>query len=195
MYRNKMSDPKLKKTFFLTGQPGVGKTTVLLKIVERLKAQGFKIGGLLSREVRKDGRRVGFKILALDTGREGWLAHVRQSVGPKIGKYRVCMKDLESIGVDAILRAIKETEIVVIDEVGPMELFSQSFRRAVTEALNSKKIILGTIHYRIRTPLVTKIKEREDVEIIEVTRGNRETLPETITSEILRMKNEPNRNN
>jgi len=172
----------------LTGRPGIGKTTVLLRIVDELRMRGFKIGGLISREVRKDGSRIGFKITALDSGREGWLAHVRQTVGPKIGRYRVCMKDLESIGVDAILRAIREAEIIVIDEVGPMELFSQPFRRAVAEALSSEKTILGTIHYRVKTPFIAEIKRRGDVSIIEVTRENRETLPENITREILKIR-------
>ncbi len=177
----------MKRAFFLTGRPGVGKTTVLLRIVEKLRKQNLRIGGFISREVRKDKSRIGFKIIALDNGREGWLAHVRQPVGPKVGKYRVCMKDLESIGVGAILRAIREAEIIVIDEVGPMELFSQSFRKAVIEALNSEKIVLGTVHYRIKTSFVAEIKEREDVVIVEVTRENRERIPEDITREILRI--------
>ena len=147
----------------------------------------MKIGGFISREVRETGSRVGFKIIALDGGREGWLAHVRQPVGPKIGKYRVCMKDLESVGVEAILRAIREADIIVIDEVGPMELFSLSFRRALVESLNSEKMILGTIHYRVKTSIIIKIKERNDVAIIEVTQKNREELPEKITHEILKI--------
>ena len=177
----------MKKIFFLTGRPGIGKTTVLLRIVEKLKKEGLKVGGFISREVREDGARVGFKIISLDDGREGWLAHVKQPIGPKIGKYRVCMEDLESIGVNAIQRAIRESEIIVIDEVGPMELFSQSFRKVLVESLNSEKTILGTIHYRIKTPLIAEIKAREDVAIIEVTWKNREELPEKITHEILKI--------
>jgi len=178
----------LKKYFFLTGRPGVGKTTVLLRVVEKLRREGLKVGGLISREVREKGARVGFKVIDLDNGREGWLAHVNQPVGPKLGKYRVCLEDLESIGVNAIIRAVKEADIVVIDEVGPMELFSQAFKRALIEALKSEKTILGTIHYRVKTPLITKIKEREDVAIIEVTHKNREELPEKITHEILKIR-------
>jgi len=177
----------LKKAFLLTGRPGVGKTTVLLRVVEKLRRQGFNIGGLISREVREDGFRVGFKIIDLDSGREGWLAHVRQPVGPKVGKYRVCMRDLESIGVEAILRATRESHVAVIDEIGPMELFSQLFRKAVIEALNSEKTILGTIHYRGKTPFIAEIKRREDVKIIEVTRRNREELPEEICRDVLRI--------
>ena len=177
-------DFTLKVSFFLTGRPGVGKTTVLLKIIEELKKQGFRVGGLVSREVREDGSRVGFKVIDLEDGREGWLAHIRQSVGPRIGKYRVCMSDLESIGVEAILKAARKADVVVIDEVGPMELFSQSFKRAVSEALESGKIVLGTIHYRIKDSFISEIKERRGVVIFEVTRENREALPEIIIRKI-----------
>ena len=129
----------MKRAFFLTGRPGIGKTTVLLRIVEELKKRDLKIGGLISQEIRRAGTRVGFKIIDLDSGREGWLAHVRQPVGPKVGKYRVCMKDLESIGVDAILRALREADIVVIDEIGPMELFSQLFQKSSCRGVEQRK--------------------------------------------------------
>jgi len=170
----------LKRNLFLTGRPGIGKTTVLLRIIERLRKQGLKVGGMLSREFRENSFRAGFKVIDLDDRREGWLAHIRQPFGPKIGKYRVCIKDLEAIGVNAILKAIRESDIVVIDEVGPMELHSRLFIKALIRSLNSEKPILGTIHYRVKTPIITKIKERKDVMIIEVTLKNREELPQNI---------------
>ena len=79
----------------LTGSPGVGKTSVLLRIVESLKAKGYSVGGMVSREVRVGRDRVGFEILDLNTGRKGWLAHVAQKQGPQVGRYRVNLEDLE----------------------------------------------------------------------------------------------------
>lgn len=78
-----------KRILLLTGSPGVGKTSVLLRIVESLKAKGYGVGGMISREVRVGGGRVGFEILDLNTGRTGWLAHVTQKHGPQVGRYRV----------------------------------------------------------------------------------------------------------
>lgn len=174
----------MKRIIFLTGPPGIGKTTVLLKAVEKLRSMGFKVGGMMSREVRERGVRVGFKIVDLSTGREGWLAHVRQPVGPKISKYRVNLSDLESVGVKSVREAVLNADLIVIDEVGPMELFSKPFRDAVKAALESGKPILGTIHYRARDPLVTMIKSREDVEVLKVTAVNRGHLHETITETV-----------
>lgn len=89
------------------------------------------------------------------------------------------------MGVEAILNACRESDLVIIDEVGPMELYSEAFRKAVLEALNSGKTVLGTIHYRASSPFIDAIRERGDVEIIEVTYGNRDNLSKTIAKEIL----------
>jgi len=163
----------------------VGKTTVLLNAVEALKRRGFSVGGMVSREAREGGTRVGFRITDLRTGTEGWLAHVKQPTGPRVSKYRVNLSDLDTIGASSILNAVENADIIVIDEVGPMELFSQDFREAVSQALNSRKRVLGTIHYRVRDPLIAEIKSREDATIIEVTQDTRDRLPKLIVQEIL----------
>ena len=169
---------------FLTGRPGVGKTTVLLRAVELLRAGGARVGGMVSREVRERGVRVGFEIIDLATGRRGWLAHVRQREGPRLGKYRVNLSDLNGIGVEAILRAVEEADIVVIDEVGPMELFSERFVRAVESALESGKPVLGTIHWRARGPLLDRIRRDPSVKLITVNPSNRDELPGLVADEL-----------
>jgi len=168
------------RAIFLTGRPGIGKTTVVLRVVELLKAEGARVGGMISREVREGGRRVGFEIIDLATGRRGWLAHVNQPTGPRLGKYRVNLADLEGIGVRAIREAIEEADLIVIDEVGHMELFPPEFVRAVEEALASGKPVLGTIHYRARGPLLDAIRRDPAVEISTVTLQNRDRLPEQV---------------
>lgn len=175
----------LKRTLFITGRPGVGKTTVLLKIVEGLRAEGFKVGGMISREVRKAGSRIGFEILDISSGEKGWLAHVKQPVGPKIGKYRVNLSDLESVGVKAISEALEQADVIVIDEIGPMELYSQKFIEAVRKALESSKPVIGTVHFRAKHPIISYLKDREDSEILEVTLENRDRLHKIIIGRLL----------
>ncbi|MEM3047354.1 MAG: nucleoside-triphosphatase, partial [Candidatus Bathyarchaeia archaeon] len=137
----------MARAVFLTGMPGVGKTTVLLKTVKALEQRGLKPGGMISREAREGGLRVGFELLDVQTGRTGWLSHVRNPSGPVVGKYRVNLADLDSVGVKAIEEAVTRREVclVVIDEVGPMELFSSAFREAVRKALLSPKPLLGVL--------------------------------------------------
>jgi nucleoside-triphosphatase len=169
-----------KRVLLLTGNPGVGKTTVLAKTVDAVKMRGFSVGGMISREVREGGRRVGFEILDLGSGRRGWLAHVNQRAGPQVGKYRVNIEDLDSIGAKAIAGAMEKRGVIVIDEVGPMELFSEKFKEATRKALESRKPVLAVVHWKARDRLVREAKNREDAEMFTVTRENRDKLPETV---------------
>ncbi len=169
-----------KRVLLITGSPGVGKTTLLLKVVEALKIRGYSVGGMVSREVRSCGTRIGFEILDLTNGRRGWLAHVNQKTGPRVGKYRVNLEDLDSVGVEAILKAVKEYNAIAIDEIGPMELFSENFRRAVYEAFESGKLVLATIHWKAHDKLIETAKSREDAEIFVATFENRNKLYEMV---------------
>jgi len=163
----------VKRLLFVTGRPGIGKTTVLLNAVEGLRAKGCSVGGMISREVRHEGARVGFQIISLKTDEKGWLAHINQPTGPQVSKYRVNLNDLDTVGVTAIQAALREADLVVIDEIGPMELFSQAFKQGIKDAVDSRKLVLGVIHHSARDPVVEAIRKREDAEILEVTFENR----------------------
>lgn len=180
----------MTRIVFITGQPGIGKTTVLLNSIETLKKSGYKVGGMISREVRERGVRIGFEIINIHTRQQGWLAHINQQKGPQVSKYRVNLDDLKTIGANSILKAIKQTDIIAIDEIGPMELFSPAFKEAVFQALESNKPLLGTIHYKAQDGLINTIKTREDTEIIEVTYKNRDNLHNLIIDKILQSLSE-----
>lgn len=171
----------------ITGRPGIGKTTVLSKTAEDLASRGYKIGGMTSQESRENGNRVGFRIEDYISGSVGWLAHIDQPVGPRIGKYRVNLHDLDSIGVAAIVQALKDADVVVIDEIGPMELVSENFRTAVEKALNSFKPLLGTIHFRTYRWIITQLGSGEFGEMIEVTASNRDRLPSQLVDKVLKL--------
>lgn len=97
-----------------------------------------------------------------------------------MGKYRVNLNDLNRVGVSAILNAIMECDIIVIDEIGPMELFSEPFREAVLKAVESNKLIIGVIHWRAKDKLVDKIKSMNDAEVFDLTLENRNDIPKVI---------------
>jgi len=166
----------VNRLLFVTGRPGIGKTTVLLNAAEGLQARGYHVGGMISMEIRQEGERVGFEIVDFRTNRRGWLARVDQLVGPQVGKYRVNPSDLDSIGANAVLNALRDADVVVIDEIGPMELLSQAFRKSVCEALGSGKLVLGVIHQGVRDPIIESVKKRDDVFIVTVDFANRKHL-------------------
>jgi len=180
----------LTRIVFITGQPGIGKTSVLLNAIELLRKRGYKVGGMISREARERGVRIGFEIIDIYTGQHGWLAHVNQREGPQVSKYRVNLDDLKAIGANSILTAIEKANIIAIDEIGPMELFSLEFKKAVVQAIESNKPLLGTIHHKAKDALINTIKTRRDVEILEVTYENRNTLHNLIIDKILQSLSE-----
>lgn len=173
-----------KRILLLTGNPGIGKTTILLRIVEALKAKGFSVGGMISREACKNGTRVGFEILDLSFNARGWLAHINQKTGPQVGKYRVNLEDLNNVGVNAILKAVRDCDVVAIDEIGPMELFSKKFKQAVKDAVETGKLVIGVIHWKAKDKLIDGIKAREDTEIFMVTYENRGKLHQLVLEKI-----------
>jgi nucleoside-triphosphatase len=176
-----------KRVLLLTGNPGIGKTTVLMKTVNALKERGYTVGGMVSREVREGGARVGFEILDLASSRGGWLAHVNQKNGPQVGRYRVNIEDLNTVGAQAIIDATEKCDVIAIDEIGPMELFSERFKEAGRKALESRKLVIAVVHWKAKDVLVSEAKNRQDAETTTVTLENREKLHNTIAKEAVKI--------
>jgi nucleoside-triphosphatase len=93
----------------------------------------------------------------------------------------VHLPNLEDLGVRALRRAIRQPQVpvVVIDEIGKMELFSPAFREEVLAGLDSPKTLIGTITMA-RSPWVEAIKARPDVALMEVTAANRSAIPDLV---------------
>lgn len=173
------------RVWVVTGAPGTGKTTVLAQVIRAVQAAGHVVGGMLSSEVRERGDRTGFRLLDVASGRSGVLASTTLPAGPRIGRYRVNLRDLAEIGASALRTAAEGASLVVCDEVGPMELYSPEFRRAVDFVLASPTPMLSVVHARARDPLVERVRSAAGSAVIEVTVGNRETLAAQLSREIL----------
>ncbi|MDY6954085.1 MAG: NTPase [Thermodesulfobacteriota bacterium] len=165
----------------LKGEPGIGKTTLLWKIGEGTSHLG--VGGFYTQEIREKGRRVGFRIETF-SGESGILSHTRFKTGPRVGKYRVDVPGFERIGVAGLERALHESSVILIDEIGKMELFSQRFKEMVTQCLDSEKPVLATVMSRSQ-PFVDGLKTRSDVDLLEVTMGNRDQLASTLIKKVM----------
>ena len=157
----------MKKALLLTGQPGTGKTALIKEVLARTRIKG---GGFYTEEIRTGGIRQGFRIVTLG-GQEAVLAHVSISSPHQISKYRVDTDALDRVAVAALRQALKESDLIVIDEIGKMELLSPLFRETVTLAINSGKRVLGTIMLSPH-PFADEIKRHPEVEVLLVARDN-----------------------
>ncbi len=174
--------PQIPDRILLTGRPGVGKTTVVLRTVERLQTVA---GGFYTEEMREAGRRVGFRVRDIVSGEQAVLSHVDVSSRHRVGKYGVDVETFERVGVAALEQAFERKGCIVIDEVGKMELCSHRFRDVVEKALAAPQPLLATVP-AYRLPFTDALKRRSETDVIEITRSNRETLPDVLAARLNR---------
>lgn len=173
------------RVWLITGNPGIGKTTVLIKIMSIIRNYGYALGGTLCREIRVKGERTGFELIDVASGQKGVLASTKLDTGPRLGKYRVNLVDLAEIGAKSLVNAINFCDVIICDEIGPMELLSPDFRHAIKAIIESGKPVLGIVHKRLNDPLIQELKSKSFVKVVEVTFENREKLPTELAEEIL----------
>lgn len=175
-----MAHTKFPPKILLTGPPGVGKTTVIVRLASLL---GANAAGFYTAEVREGGARVGFKVVTLG-GKEELLAHIAFSSPYRVGKYRVKPESLRG-AVAEIRKALEEGgKYLLIDEIGKMELFAAEFRVVVSQAFESNLPLVATVPQK-PLPFAEPLKKRIDVTLLEVTRFNRDRLPEEIYSRLM----------
>lgn len=168
-----MSTPQ---RILLTGPPGCGKTTAILRTVPLL---GAGAAGFYTEEVRSGARgrgaRAGFDVVTLE-GRRGALARAG-AAGPRVGRYGVDVASFEAVGVRALAAGLgRGGTVLVVDELGKMEFLSSAFVDLLDEVFASAHPVLGTILSKPH-PVADRIRARADVRIVEVTPGNRDGLP------------------
>ncbi len=160
----------------VTGPPGCGKTTLIRGAVAELEVAA---AGFYTEEIRSHstgsgqaaGRRQGFALVTLD-GRRATLASVG-ILGPhRVSRYGVDVEALERVGLPA-LEGTTDAKLLVIDEIGKMELLSQRFQEAVLRALEGGRPVLASIMLS-RHPFADALKARGDVRLVHLTPENRE---------------------
>jgi len=167
------------RRILLTGRPGVGKSTLVREVAQRADPLA---GGILTEEMREGKRRVGFHVIDVSTDERAVLAHADRRDGPKVGQYRVDVPSFERSGVAALDRAAEREGLIVVDEIGKMELFSEGFRSAVERIFASSQPVLATVPLR-RPPFVAELERRASA-VREVTRANRDQLAESLLREL-----------
>jgi nucleoside-triphosphatase len=177
------SPSRAAPVLLLTGRPGSGKTTALRRVVAAL---GERAGGFYTQESRAGGRRTGFELVTLDGERALLATKDRDAVLARpapFGRYRVDLEAIEGLGVPALLGALERGQVVVVDEIGPMEILSPRFREAILRILEGEAAVVGTIVQRPQ-PFADRVKAHPRVRVRTLTAENRDELPVEITREI-----------
>lgn len=159
----------------LTGVPGVGKTTAIRRVAENLKK--VKRGGFYTEEIRVNRRRQGFRLVSF-TGQERIIAHVDWDKHFRVGQYGVDVQAIDEMA-SRLLMPDPSIRLYLIDEIGKMECLSQRFVCTVRALLNSDHRVIATVARR-GGGFIAEVKQREDSLLWEVTRENRDELPERI---------------
>ena len=167
----------------LTGAPGVGKTTAILFVVRALKERGVKVGGIVSKELRTNNNmRIGFEFIDLMTNDRSTLASIT-GTGPKVGKYFINFAGC-NFAANRLMNAIRRSDVIICDEIGPMELKSKGFIGSVKNLLYLNKKVIVVVHQKLQHPLIDRFKNKSSL-TLNLELENREKVKEILLNRIL----------
>jgi len=158
----------------ITGTPGIGKTTVIRRVADRLKTEGIR--GFYTEEIREGGQRCGFRLVSFN-GTASVIAHVEFPKTHRVGKYGVDVQALDNAAL--LLRPDPNAHVYLVDEIGEMECLSERFIAAMRALISLNTPIVASIGLR-GSGFIAEVKRRPECELWQITHANRDDLPTRI---------------
>lgn len=170
------------KCLFLTGKPSIGKSTLLEKVMNIFhQSTDLKIVGFITRDIRNDtGDRIGFETSTLDNKRTGQLATKNGD-----GTYELNHETMNTVIIPTLLEGIESADLLVIDEIGPIQLQNVEFKKTIDLILEKRDLsVIGIVALQGH-PYLSRIHQHYRTGLFEVTEANREQLVTKISAEFL----------
>jgi nucleoside-triphosphatase THEP1 len=167
----------MNKKILITGPPRCGKSTLIVKLIDYFSDLNYTIHGFLTPEVRKEGNRIGFDFEDINSKERGKLARIgNYNTKYKLGRYCIYIEEFENLisKLEDIL--FHKGELLVIDEIGKMELFSKKFLDLITKFFSSDIKIIATIGQKMQHPLKDSLLKIPEVVIFTLRRHNHQEI-------------------
>lgn len=174
----------MNRKILITGPPRCGKSTLISKLIEYYTIKkNYTIYGFLTPEVKKSGNRIGFDIVDIFSGDRSQLARVGDfKTKFKLGKYSIFIDEFENYLETTLLLERKTVDLIIIDEIGKMELFSSKFHELIKKLFQSDIPIIATIGQKIQHPVKNYILKIPEVYLFELNRKNQDDIFQKIST-------------
>jgi len=167
----------MNKKILITGPPRCGKSTLIVKLIDYFSDLNYTIHGFLTPEVRKEGNRIGFDFEDINSKAKGKLARIgNYNTKYKLGRYCIFIEEFEKLISNLEDIVFLKRELLVIDEIGKMELFSKKFQDLITKFFHSDIKIIATIAQKMKHPLKDSLLKIPEVVIVNLTRQNHQEI-------------------
>ncbi len=174
----------MNKKILITGPPRCGKSTLISKLIEYfIKEKNYIIYGFLTPEVRKGQERLGFDIVDINTKKSYQLARVGNIKSKyHVGKYKVFIEEFDKYLENLVDIEQKKINLIIIDEIGKMELYSEKFQMLIKKLFLSKKSIIATIGTKLHHPIQQILINLPSVELLTLNRQNYQLIFDNVIS-------------
>jgi len=169
---------KKMKNIFITGSIKIGKSSVINKVLEQLGE--IKLGGFKTTPIFENGLRKGFALESFH-GQKQIFAHTNLDSNMKFNVYRYDVSVFENFGTQLLENGLKNSELIVMDEIGMMEKNTVQYKKHIMKCLGAHQQVLGAFQKRAEW-FSDILSKRSDTKIFFITEENRETIHNQILS-------------
>ncbi|MFX1414131.1 MAG: nucleoside-triphosphatase [Promethearchaeota archaeon] len=161
----------------IIGPPRCGKSTLITKLISYYKSMDYGLGGFLTPEITEAGKRIGFDIYDIQSDKKLLLARKgNYHTKYKLGNYSIFIEEFNNYLNELKSRSLETLDLLIIDEIGKMELCSQPFIFFLKEVFHSDRKILATIGENLKHPIKRELLDLPNLTILQLNLNNQQKI-------------------